>query len=220
MEDHAMRHTLDLQASAARNLSLAFLFLIAPLAEAGVIMPEHIRIDINSTPGHINYAFEMEYDTGDPDMAVDVLFLGIFFATYASERDEPWLSAAYIENFPETSHDLNGTLRRFLFEKEYGGQRYDFMNRVSLEDTYVFAFASEVYYTPTNCTPFADDCPPALAVSGYGETLITFYDGQDGTDNPGPGNPVDVPIPGSLPLGMIAALGIFLRSRSSGAGRQ
>src|SRR5690606_24093493 len=95
----SMFQALERHASIARTLSLALLFLAAPLAEAGVIMPEHIRIDINSTPDQINFDFELEYENGDPETTVEVLFLGIFFATYHSDRAPPWLSAAYIENF-------------------------------------------------------------------------------------------------------------------------
>ncbi|GAA3973868.1 hypothetical protein [Allohahella marinimesophila] len=195
----------------ARHCLLTAPLLLAPFAHASYIMPEQIRIDINWVPEQIDLNYTLDYGASDEYTTVEVLFFGAFFATYASERSEPWFNVGYVHHEPgQTAFDMSDMLRMFLFDEGFDGQTYNFMNRVSMEDTYVFAYESEAYYIPANCVPYEDeDCPPILAAYAYGETLITFYDSGDGTDNPGPGNPAEVSLPGSLPLAMIAALGIF-----------
>lgn len=194
----------------SRKFSLALLFLFAPLVEASTILPEQIRIDIHSKPEQINLNAELDFYSSDTTTTVEVLFFGAFFQTYFSKGSDPLPAAYYFEPDPEiTTFDLSHALRRFLFEERYGDQTYDFINRVSLEDTYLFGFGTEVYYTPNDCNQFEDDCPPTLAASGYGETLVTFYDSQQG-----PENPTEVGLPGSLPLTMIGVLGVFLRQPS------
>ncbi|MAM86061.1 MAG: hypothetical protein CME36_01975 [unclassified Hahellaceae] len=212
-----MFQTLKQAVSASRAVLLATLILSAPLSEAGTIrVPEKIRIDIHWAPEQINFDFEVNLDDGDASTSDEVLYTGLYFRTHITNGDTPWLEGGYGELFPDdTAHDLNDTLRKFLFEKKYGDQDYDFMRRVSLSDTYLFAFESYVDYVPKGCEPFTGECPPALSATYGGETLITFYDSKNGPRVPGPEAPTAVGLPGPLSLAMIAALGVYVRSRSA-----
>lgn len=198
--------------SFARNCLLIAPLLLAPLAQASYMMPEQIKIDINWVPEQIDLDYVFEFGASDETTTVEVSFFGVFFATYASERDEPWFNAGYAYHDPEErAFDLSAMLRVFLFEDGLDEQTFNFMNRVSLDDTYIFGFASAIYYIPNYCVPYEDeDCPPIIVADAYGETLITFYDSGEGTDNPSKVN-----LPGSLPLAMIAAMGLFWRGRRS-----
>lgn len=210
---HPLRRYVSVLRKHSLTPSLPLLLLFASLAEAGTIkLPDQIKIDRNWKAEHINFDFTLDLDDGNPETSDEVLYTGVYFRTYESDGSAPWLEGGYGELFPEgTAHDLNGTLRKFLFEEQYGEQVFDFMKRASLKDTYLFAFESYVDYVPSGCVPFSRDCPPALSAAYAGETLVTFYDSKQGPGEPG--TPTEVALPGSLPLTIIAALGIFWRSR-------
>ncbi|GAA3947758.1 hypothetical protein [Allohahella marinimesophila] len=201
----------------SRVNSLVLMLLSAPLVEAGTVqLPDQIMIDVNWAPEQIDFDFALDLKDGDASTSDEVLYTGVYFRTLDGNGASPWLEGGYGELFPDgTAHDLNATLRMFLFDEQYGDQTFDFMKRASVKDTYLFAFESYVDYVPIGCEPFSDDCPPVLSATYGGETLVTFYDGQQGPAGPDPDNPVEVALPGSLPIAILAGLGVYWRSRSA-----